>query len=238
MSFPMNEAEDRVIARVLDLEDGDEAAMDRATLDEYRRVAAHLPFEEVAPAPELEDRVVAAALAVRPPAAHSIDARARRRATARWVTLGAAAAAAVAVVTFMFTTSDDTGTVGGRVDPIRTDFPVQELVGEPGTRDAELSSEGVGPDQPPAGRVALAPDGDGVLYDLNLPATMPGEVVWVWLVVEDEAVPIGAIRDSATEIVPFHVTGASSTVAGVAMSIEPTSERPDMPGPVVARADL
>ena len=63
MSYPNDEAEDRVIARALDAEEADEAAMDRATLDEYRRVLAHLPFEEVAPPAALEHRVFEAALA-------------------------------------------------------------------------------------------------------------------------------------------------------------------------------
>ena len=68
MSYPHDEAEDQVIGRALDADDTnetDEAAMDRATLDEYQRVLAHLPFDEIAPPAELEDRVVAAALAQR-----------------------------------------------------------------------------------------------------------------------------------------------------------------------------
>jgi hypothetical protein len=86
MSYPYNdEAEDRVIARALDADDNDEAAMDRATLDEYRRVVALLPFDEIEPPAALEDRVLAAALARRPATVRSIS----RRRTARWATLGA-----------------------------------------------------------------------------------------------------------------------------------------------------
>ena len=103
MTYPYDdETEDRVIARALDADDSDEAAMDRATLDEYRQVLAYLPFEEIEPPAALEDRTIEAALARRPAEIPSINRRAKRRATARWVTLGAAVTAAAAVIGFMF----------------------------------------------------------------------------------------------------------------------------------------
>ena len=118
MTYPYDdETEDRVIARALDADDSDEAAMDRATLDEYREVLAYLPFEEIEPPAALEDRTIEAALARRPAEIPSINRRASRRATARWVTLGAAVTAAAAVIGFMFVTGDDAKhTPGGRVD--------------------------------------------------------------------------------------------------------------------------
>ncbi len=176
MSYPNDEAEDRVIARALDAEEADEAAMDRATLDEYRRVLAHLPFEEVAPPAALEHRVFEAALASRPASVPSIAGRAaKRRSTARWVTLGAAVAAAAAVVTFMFTTSGDSGGVGGRVELTRTVGAPDNIVNQPGARTATLTSEGVQGATQEIGKVALAPNGEGVLYELQLPQTGPGE---------------------------------------------------------------
>ena len=75
-----------------------------------------------------------------------------------------------------------------------------------------------------------------MLYELQLPQTSPGEVVWVWLVANDKLVPIGAIADPETETVLFKVTGPSDTVDGIAMSIETSLDQPDAPGPVIARA--
>ena len=238
MSYPNDEAEDRVIAWALDAEEADEAAMDRAALDEYRTVLAHLPFEEVAPPVALEQRVFEAALAARPAAATSIRRPAsKRRATARWVTLGAAVTAAAAVIAFMFTTSGDSGGVGGRVELTRASGG-SEIAEQPGAKNATLTREGV-QGTVEVGKVALAPDGEGVLYELDLAdATDPDEVVWVWLVANDKLVPIGEITDPTTETVSFKVTGDVRTVDGVAMSIESSVEQPDSPGPIVARANF
>ena len=52
--------------------------MNRATLDEYRRVLAHLPFDELAPPAVLEDRVIDAALAAPGPRRGASPARRRR----------------------------------------------------------------------------------------------------------------------------------------------------------------
>jgi hypothetical protein len=237
MSFPNNEAEDRVIARALDQEDGDEAAMDRATVDEYRRVLAHLPFDEVVPPAALEDSVLAAALAVRPAAARSIERKpkAKRRATARWVTLGAAVAAAAAVVTFMFTTSNGGGGVEAEIK--FTGTQVSEIVEQPGTREAQLLQDGVS-SGPPIGNVALATDGKGVIYDLALEdaGVQPGQVVWVWLVVDDNDVLMGSITDPETQTAGIEVTGGDpGTVDGVLMTIG-GRERPTEPGVPLARA--
>jgi hypothetical protein len=238
MSYPQDEHEDRVIARALDTDtDTDEAATDRATLDEYRTVLAHLPFDEVAPPAQLEDRVFTAALAARPATVRSIGrTSARKRAAARWVTLGTAVAAAAAVVTFMFTTSNDTTPVRGTVDPIRADFPLREIINDPDARTAVLLTEGVG-EPVAAGQVALTPEGEGAIVDMTLPATMPGEVVWVWLVVDGTKTPIGVLNDPTVTRVRFDVTGDARAVDGLEMSVEQSANgTPDQAGPVIARA--
>ena len=143
MTYPYDddETEDRVIARALDTDNSDEAAMDRATLDEYRKVLAYLPFEEIEPPAALEDRTIEAALARRPAEIPSINRRAKRRATARWVTLGAAVTAAAAVIGFMFVTGNDAkATPGGRVDlaGAGTENVVDPVLATPGVRKAPL----------------------------------------------------------------------------------------------------
>ena len=211
MSYPNDEAEDRVIARALDAEEADEAAMDRATLDEYRRVLAHLPFEEVAPPAALEHRVFEAALASRPAAVPSIAGRAaKRRATARWVTLGAAVtAAAAAVITFMFTTSGDSGrSRRTRRAHARASAPPTSSSTSPARRTATLTSEGVQGATQEIGKVALAPDGEGVLYDLQL-ADAPARArsSGSGSSPTTSSCRSAPIADPTTETVPFKVTG-------------------------------
>jgi hypothetical protein len=238
MRYPNDEAEDRVIARALDAAESyeDGAAMDRATLDEYRKVLSYLPFEEVAPPVALEDRVVSAALDARPATVRSLAGHAaKRRSTARWITLGAAVAAAAAVITFMFTTSDDSGGFGGQVELASSDYPVAELRAQPGTREAPLIDLGSRRLSRMVGSVALGEDGEGVLYNLRLPETQPGQVIWVWLIADDKLVPIGAIEDPTADTVPFEVTGDSSSVDGVAMSVENSTDEPEAPGPIMVR---
>ena len=154
-----------MIARALDADDSDEAAMDRATLDEYRKVLAYLPFEEIEPPAALEERTIEAALARRPAAIPSINRRAKRRATARWVTLGAAVTAAAAVIGFMFVTGNDAkSTPGGRVDlaGAGTEDVTTPILATPGVRKAPLIGDGQ-----TVGQAALTPAGDGALYKLD-----------------------------------------------------------------------
>ena len=95
MTAPLDDAEDRAIARALDADDAaslvtgvGSADDDMSATDEYREALSYLPFAEVEPAPELEDRVVAAALARRPADVPALERVARRRSIARRVTTG------------------------------------------------------------------------------------------------------------------------------------------------------
>jgi anti-sigma-K factor RskA len=237
MSYPYDdETEDRVIARALDDDNSDEAAMDRATLDEYRKVLAYLPFDEIEPPAALEDRTIEAALARRPAEIPSISRRAHRRATARWVTLGAAVAAAAAVIAFMFATTgnDATTTPGGRVDlaGAANEDVLTPVLTTPDVRKAPLIGDGR-----TVGKAALTPQGDGVLYDLMLTNPLPsGEHLWLWLVTNGKVVPIGELTDPSVDTVHFVVSGDVGAVTGVSISLEEGGASPTTPGPVVASA--
>jgi anti-sigma-K factor RskA len=223
MTHSYDDFEDRVIARALDAEETDEAAMDRATLEEYQRVLAHLPFEEIAPPVELEERVIGAALAQRPAAARSISSKARRRATARWVTLGAAVAAAAAVIAFMFATPSHDGHTepNGRLVGVGVQDIVTPILHTEGTRTATLEVNGV-----EMGEVALAPNGDGALYQLRLPDAPPNQRLWLWLVTDGTVVPIGPLPTQSSTV-GFHVSGEVSAVKGVAISKQGSGTTPD-----------
>jgi hypothetical protein len=239
MSYPHDDAEDQVIGRALDADDTNdtaEAAMDRATLDEYQRVLSYLPFEEIAPPAALEDRVVAAALASRPASVRSITG-ARRRKTARWVTLGAAVAAAAAVIMFMFaSTGDHKPTPGGRVDLAaagREANVVHPILAAPGTRQAPLRAN-----KTTVGEAALSTKGQGVLYDLMLESPATGEHYWVWLVTKDKVVRIGELPEVG-DTVRFTVNGDPSAVTGVSISLEQGDSLPSTPSPgSVAQANF
>jgi hypothetical protein len=219
MSY-QDEYEDQAIARAFDLDDDNEAAMDRAVVEDYQRVLSYLPFEEVEPPAALEDRVVAAALAARPTTVRSIDSakRARRRTTARWATLGAAVAAAAVVIGFMFaTTNDSKPTPGGRVDLAGSGHPAigSEIASKPGARVTDLKD----PKGAVVGKVALSPDGEGAVYRLELAMPKPGQHYWIWLTTSDKVSPMGSITDLSTPV-HFRVSGDVNAVKGVAISSE------------------
>jgi Anti-sigma-K factor rskA len=231
MTHPHDEeAEDRAIARALDA-DGtdeiDEAAMNRATIDEYRRVLAQLPFEELAPPAVLEERVVEAALGRRPAAARSIAGSARRRRTARWVTLGAAVTAAAAVIAFMFaTTGDGEPAPGGRVALAGAGREDRGVLSAEGVRRAPL----IGKNDGQVGDVALAPDGRGLLQNLNLDPLLAqlGDrtgVPGVWLGTDGKVVPIGPL-DMTSGDFALDVTGDVDAVKTVALTLEDPGQRP------------
>jgi hypothetical protein len=232
MTDANDDAEDRVIARALH---GDDTGpdVDAAALGEYREVLSHLPFEERTPPADLEDRVVAAALARRPARATALAAaRARRRrATTRWAVLGTAAAVAAAVVAVTTVGSDGDGGLGAEVESVvATRADVDSALALDGTRTAVLQSTET------VGRVALTATGDGYVFDLTLPAPEAGRAYWLWLRTGDDAVRAGPLRaGDGTGPVGFTVTGDVGAVRGVFVTLESASE-PGSPGPEVAAA--
>jgi len=158
------DAEDRAIARALDAAPDDETTgADEHLVDEYREVLASLPIPEVTPAADLEDRIVAAALDRRPGTTTTLDAgRTRRTRRVRLAALAIAAVAAAVVIGLIVQQSATTGTPapGGHVSLAtlrRTD--IDALLRAPGTRTGTFT--------PAVGRVAIARDGNGAVYDLT-----------------------------------------------------------------------
>jgi hypothetical protein len=153
--------EDRAIARALGTDADATGPVDERALDDYREVLAHMPFDERTPPADLEERVLAAAVARRAPAkvVAALEARRSRRTAARWTVVGASLAAAAAVVAFLLAS-------GGGSDPApkarmelanSTRATVDAVLATPGVRQGTLVD---------TGSVALAPDGRGVVYDL------------------------------------------------------------------------
>jgi hypothetical protein len=119
--------------------------------DEDRAVLAHMPFDELAPPPDLENRVMDAALTRRP------AARPRgRRGPA--ILAGLAIAALIAGVVMIAVTHHTVVAPTRVIATSATHADVDRVLAERGVRTGTFSGGG--------GRVALAPDGRGYLYDL------------------------------------------------------------------------
>ena len=119
--------------------------------DEDRAVLAHLPFDEVAPPPGLEDRVMKAALARRP----TTPTRSRR---GQAILAGLAVAALIAAVV-MIAVNHSPARAPTRIETTSaTKADVEQMLRAPGVRTGAFSNR--------AGRVALAPNGRGYLFDL------------------------------------------------------------------------
>ncbi|GIU86099.1 MAG: hypothetical protein KatS3mg009_0614 [Acidimicrobiia bacterium] len=226
---PDDGREDAAIARALggsteDLDGSELPAGERELLDEYRVVLSHLPFDEVAPPPGLEERVVEAALRRRAPRAAALGP-ARRRRIARRVVLAVAAAAAAAIVAVLATGGAEGPAVRGRVEAVAAAVP------EPGPGAVRASLEGS-----ITGEVVLARDGSGALNALRMGAAPPEDhVLTLWLRAGEEAVLVGAVPARAGTIL-FEVIGDVSAVTGVALSYEPQGTTPAEPTQIAARA--
>jgi hypothetical protein len=234
--------EDRVIARALgvdlpETEVGSPAAeldADADAVREYETVLAALPVAAVMPRSDLENEVVAAALARRPAAARAIAggrSRPRRSAAPRWIAMGAAvaAAAAIAVVLAVGGPASGPGSPGGRIAPAASTSGVAQVLAEPGARTGVLRAT----NGETVGRVALGPEGQGFLYHLAL-AAPASEPRWLWLITGSDPVRVGRITDART--VHFIVHGDVRAVEGVLVTTEHGT--PATPGPVRSNATL
>ena len=166
------DSEDKAIARALDaVPEVETEGADEQLVDEYREVLGAMQVESATPPLELEDRIVAAALARRPamtavggPATvSSLDrVRDRRRLRLRVAALAVAAVAAAVVVGVIVQTGRTAPPVAsGRLSLTtlqRAD--VDALLRTPGTRTGSLGG-GVG-------SVAIGRDGNAAVYDLRI----------------------------------------------------------------------
>lgn len=228
---PSADHDDALIARALDQPDA-AAPLDEAGLAEYREVLSHLPFDEVAPPPQLEDRIMAAARAARP-AASPLSVERVARPSRRWRTwaLPAVAAAAAAAAIVMVATEPDGGGGGrGGRDAALVARPrpadLAELLADPASRNLALVSAG----GRQVGKAVLGTNGRGEVYDLTLPAAGTGETYWLWLTSDHGPVRVGELGGSP-ETAAFEVDGE---VDGAVLSVETAGSTPAEPGPTAA----
>jgi hypothetical protein len=175
------DAEDRAIARALDADSDDRTRdADSRVVDEYRDVLGRLPVAEVRPAPELEDRIVAAALERRG-ATGTVTSVKRTRSPAlrriRVAALATAVAAAIVVGVILATGTSPAPVPSARVSlaTVRR-AQIDSLARAPGSRVGTLGA---------IGRVVLASNGDGAVYDLKV----------------DTAVAVGLVSSGGTTVI-------------------------------------
>jgi hypothetical protein len=226
--------DDRAIARALGADVPDVGArIDEGAVADYDAVLAFLPFDEVAPPRDLEDRVVAAALAQRPAAVRAIDGkrdrgRKRTRVSGRWLGAAAAAVAAAAIVVVLLAgrTPSVPGSPAGRIATAAATGDAAQVRTASGTRHGILRT----PAGVTGGEALLGAQGSGYLTGLHVP---PGgaPTSWLWLDTGPSPVRVGALPAAST--VHFVVRGDVAAVRGVIISTSP-----DAPEPVSLRASL
>jgi hypothetical protein len=162
--------EDRAIARALDAVpdvdgdvdvDVDTQGAERALVDSYREVLAELPVAEIAPRPELEARVVSAAIDRRRATVASIGSRRDHRfSRVRLAALTAAAVAAAVVIGLIVSSGSTSSTTPGGSVSLATQqhADVDALARSPGAYTGEFGNG--------HGRVVIAADGRSAVYDL------------------------------------------------------------------------
>ena len=227
-----DEIKDLLGAYALDAVEPDEAALVAAHLggceecrrevDGYRRVAALLPRQELAPPDALWERI-------------------RRRTTAgrgpirwpQWVGVAAGVALVAALGVQSLRMSDlqaevvaarsEAARLQAELESLDLDDLAQRLAQREGAVTVELQT-GAGP----AGTVVLLPDGTGVITSHQLPPLDPARTYQLWAVQDGEVISAG-ILGSQPGVVAFHVDSSrlealvitEEEAGGVAVSSQP-----------------
>jgi hypothetical protein len=244
------DADDLAIARALDvLPTGAQAdTVDPDLLADYLDVVTNLPFDEIAPPPPLENRVIDSALAARPATVSTIEgARERRRRFDRASTetvrsteptplrrrfaIVAAAAAVAALLALgsalLANRNDSPGAAPVSTVDHAQRVKLHRLEADPSaSRSVLRSASGTS-----VGRVIVGSDGDAFIYDVSLPRAPAGHTYWLWL---DTGSGVTRVGDLGPALVAaeLHVRGP---VHGVIISSEPIGTTPASPRrPLVA----
>jgi hypothetical protein len=218
--------EDELIGRALDAHDDVRFDVDDdSEVREYLEVLSHMPFDEIAPAPELENRVLDAARAARNPDVPSLVAHRRR--TRRIVALGAAAAIAAAVTLVVIA---DTGKTNNET---KVGFVSERSSANAFFKGAHRTIALRDSDHAVVARVVMKGN-DGTVYSDSLPET-PGITYWFWVIGSNGAVPVAPLDRVTVGNGTFQVHGL---MTGVAISSESAGTRPVQPGAIVASGSL
>jgi hypothetical protein len=220
--------EETVIGRALDALDADASNItDDVTTEgavrEYQEVLSYLPFDDVQPPAALEDRVFAAARALRPPSVPSIS---RRRRNARIAVLASAAAVA-AVVSLVLIADHNPTTNTPQAQAISNSDPavVHDLTTTAGSRTFDLTG-----DSGLVGHVVVAQE-RGALYGTLLPVD-PTVNYWFWVTGDkNSAVPVSMVTAPNGGLL-FIVRGK---MTGALITAEPAGSVPSKPGRIVGQ---
>jgi hypothetical protein len=223
--------EEMVIGRALDALEADASNQpDDATMEgavrEYQEVLSHLPIDELQPSPALEDRVFAAARALRPPSAPSIS---RRRRNVRIAVLASAAAVA-AVVSLVLIADHNPTTNTPQAQAISNSDPaaVDTLTSTPDARTFDLrGASGT------VGHVVFAQE-RGALYGTSLPVDRTVNY-WFWVTGDNNsAVPVSMVNAPNGGLL-FVVRGK---MTGALITAEPAGSVPLKPGRIVGQGQF
>jgi hypothetical protein len=220
--------EEMVIGRALDALEPDasnrpdDATMEGAVL-EYQEVLSHLPFDELQPPAALEDRVFAAARALRPPSVPSIS---RRRRNVRLALLASAAAVAAVVSLVLIADHNPTSNTPQALAISKSDpAAVDALTSASGARTFDLlGATGT------VGHVVVANE-RGALYNTSLKVD-PTVTYWFWVTGDNNtAVPVSEVTAPHGGLI-FAVRGK---MTGALITAEPAGSVPLKPGRIVGQ---